>query len=507
MLAISQPVNAAPAAGKDAQKRQRSTRKPSPSSKSKAAQPESYASQDLASLVSLCAKKRKASKTAYKAAEEAGNTGDAAFQFEIAERGRVSMINAIINHPAASLADIVAKFSVIKEFAEEEDYLTNMNHTSQYSFTERMMWSIVGDLCSLPSSIPAIKAPQTECYASTIADEFRQAIDKVTPIEENPKYSPQRKDASVRLLSDQADMLMKAASFERASSPRGALFQISVAMGLVELAINNREWFPESDGLIDIPEGVDKLRHDIRRLLTSASQALAAITNVPGKEYCADYFLTPDPSNSWRTNMGRLNWQRPRRVYTAWYDDPEARLAETAPRLAEKTKRRIGRPSNRPPQPLLNIDQAAAELLDVRSCVVHTDGACEPNPGRGGWGVSIEANGQTLVELCGGDPSTTNNRMEMTAAIVALTVLPLACQVTLLSDSQYVINGMTIWSAGRKRKMRNGKKPVPNVDLWRTLDALADGRSITWRWVKGHNGHRGNERADHLASLAIRQSV
>lgn len=133
---------------------------------------------------------------------------------------------------------------------------------------------------------------------------------------------------------------------------------------------------------------------------------------------------------------------------------------------------------------------------------IFTDGACSGNPGPGGWGVLIVA-GHSRTELFGGDAATTNNRMELTAAIEALhaTTGP----VRLYTDSQYVKNGITAWINGWKR---NGwrtadRKPVKNQDLWRMLDAAITGRFVEWRWVRGHDGHPENERADALARAGL----
>lgn len=132
--------------------------------------------------------------------------------------------------------------------------------------------------------------------------------------------------------------------------------------------------------------------------------------------------------------------------------------------------------------------------------VVFTDGACSGNPGPGGWGA-ILAWGERKKELCGGEPLTTNNRMEIMAAIMALEALTRPCQVELHTDSQYLRGGVTQWIHGWKR---NGwrtadKKPVKNEDLWRRLDAAAQRHKVDWRWVRGHAGHEINERADELA--------
>jgi ribonuclease HI len=132
--------------------------------------------------------------------------------------------------------------------------------------------------------------------------------------------------------------------------------------------------------------------------------------------------------------------------------------------------------------------------------VVFTDGACSGNPGPGGWGA-ILVSGAREKTLCGGEPLTTNNRMELMAAIMALEALNRACAVELHTDSQYVRGGVTGWIHNWKR---NGwrtadKKPVKNDDLWRRLDEAASRHKVDWRWVKGHAGNAMNERADELA--------
>jgi ribonuclease HI len=133
--------------------------------------------------------------------------------------------------------------------------------------------------------------------------------------------------------------------------------------------------------------------------------------------------------------------------------------------------------------------------------IIHTDGACSGNPGPGGWGAVLQYNG-TIRELKGGEPLTTNNRMELTAAIEALNALKRPCAVELHTDSQYVKNGLTGWIHSWKR---NGwktadRKPVKNVELWQALDAATQRHTINWHWVKGHNGDEMNERADQLAN-------
>ena len=132
--------------------------------------------------------------------------------------------------------------------------------------------------------------------------------------------------------------------------------------------------------------------------------------------------------------------------------------------------------------------------------VVFTDGACSGNPGPGGWGAILMW-GEREKTLCGGERLTTNNRMELMAAIMALEALKRPCAVELHTDSQYLRGGVTQWIHGWKR---NGwrtadKKPVKNEDLWRRLDAATQRHTIDWRWIKGHAGHEMNERADELA--------
>ena len=142
----------------------------------------------------------------------------------------------------------------------------------------------------------------------------------------------------------------------------------------------------------------------------------------------------------------------------------------------------------------------------MNQVVIYTDGACKGNPGPGGWGVLLQGGGITK-ELYGGEPGTTNNRMEMMAVIQGLSALKRPCAVTLYLDSQYVLKGITEWLPGWKAKgwRTAGKTPVKNVELWQRLDALAHGAGhvIDWRWVRGHNGDPGNERADALANLGV----
>ena len=135
---------------------------------------------------------------------------------------------------------------------------------------------------------------------------------------------------------------------------------------------------------------------------------------------------------------------------------------------------------------------------------ISTDGACRGNPGPGGWGVLLRARGAEK-ELHGADRATTNNRMELTAVIRALEALKRPSEVRLYTDSQYVQKGISQWIGDWKRRgwRTAAKKPVKNEDLWRRLDELAARHRVEWRWVKGHAGHDGNERADALANRAI----
>lgn len=138
--------------------------------------------------------------------------------------------------------------------------------------------------------------------------------------------------------------------------------------------------------------------------------------------------------------------------------------------------------------------------------VIYTDGACKGNPGPGGWGAMLTS-GDTVKELFGGEMGTTNNRMEMTAVIEALAALKRPCRVTLYLDSEYVRKGITEWISGWKARgwRTAAKQPVKNIDLWQKLDNLitSSGHTIEWRWVKGHAGDPGNERADALANKGV----
>ena len=145
-------------------------------------------------------------------------------------------------------------------------------------------------------------------------------------------------------------------------------------------------------------------------------------------------------------------------------------------------------------------------MTDKKQVVMYTDGACKGNPGVGGWGVSLQY-GPHRKELFGGEAETTNNRMELTAAIEGLKQLKQACKVTIYTDSKYVMQGMEEWLAGWKARgwKTASKSPVKNVDLWQQLDELVGKHEVTWQWVKGRAGDEGNERADELANMGVAQ--
>lgn len=138
--------------------------------------------------------------------------------------------------------------------------------------------------------------------------------------------------------------------------------------------------------------------------------------------------------------------------------------------------------------------------------VIYSDGACSGNPGPGGWGA-ILMSGEHVKEIHGGEAATTNNRMEMMAAIQALESLKRPCKVEVHTDSQYVMKGISEWIHGWKARgwKTADKKPVKNDDLWRRLDAARSKHDVAWKWVKGHAGHEHNERADELARLGMQE--
>lgn len=140
----------------------------------------------------------------------------------------------------------------------------------------------------------------------------------------------------------------------------------------------------------------------------------------------------------------------------------------------------------------------------MKSVTIHTDGGCKGNPGPGGWAATLDYDAHHL-ELSGGNPETTNNRMELQAAIEALSALKESCEVTFYTDSEYLKNGITQWISNWKLNgwKTKSKTPVKNEDLWRRLDLLASNHKIRWHWLKAHAGHEGNERCDQLATAEI----
>ena len=141
-----------------------------------------------------------------------------------------------------------------------------------------------------------------------------------------------------------------------------------------------------------------------------------------------------------------------------------------------------------------------------KKAIVYTDGACAGNPGPGGWGATIKIDDETF-EIFGGEDNTTNNRMELIAAIKALEYLNESYEITLYTDSNYVKDGITKWIFNWKKNnwKTSSKKTVKNCDLWIQLDTIQEKRKVTWNWVKGHSGNIGNERADELARMGIEE--
>ena len=147
---------------------------------------------------------------------------------------------------------------------------------------------------------------------------------------------------------------------------------------------------------------------------------------------------------------------------------------------------------------------AAGPAIQRPQVTIYTDGACKGNPGPGGWGAWLATGGHEK-DLCGGEKLTTNNRMELTAVIEALASLKRSCEVTIYTDSEYVRKGITEWIHGWKQRSWKtaDRKPVKNAELWQRLDALRALHAVHWRWVKGHSGDPGNERADALANRGV----
>ncbi|MDG9760811.1 ribonuclease HI [Pseudomonas sp. NY15364] len=143
-------------------------------------------------------------------------------------------------------------------------------------------------------------------------------------------------------------------------------------------------------------------------------------------------------------------------------------------------------------------------MSENHDVVIYTDGACKGNPGPGGWGALLVYKG-VEKELWGGDPNTTNNRMELMAAIAGLIALTRPCSVKLVTDSQYVMKGIQEWLPNWKKRgwKTASKEPVKNADLWQKLDEEVNRHQVSWQWVRGHTGHPGNERADQLANRGV----
>lgn len=236
--------------------------------------------------------------------------------------------------------------------------------------------------------------------------------------------------------------------------------------------------------------------------------------------------------------MSRMDWNRPRVQHGREDINPLARRAEAAEWAwknggrfvgvdraigADRTVEISGTVSNgvQHVEAIRETMHATAveareQLRGVTAATVHCDGACwqrldeglRGSHGPGGWGLLIDSHTVPRIELCGGAASTTNNRMEMIAAMTALRVLPAECAVLIITDSQYLVKGATVWLTKWRRKgFKRRGVDQPNADLWRKLDALATGRPLTWQWVKGHNGHRDNDRADQLATMGLRQHI
>ncbi|MDX8409329.1 MAG: ribonuclease HI [Mariprofundales bacterium] len=142
--------------------------------------------------------------------------------------------------------------------------------------------------------------------------------------------------------------------------------------------------------------------------------------------------------------------------------------------------------------------------MPLPKVIAHTDGACSGNPGPGGWGAWLQF-GQHERDLWGGESHSTNQRMELQAAIEAMKALSRPCAITIISDSKYLVQGMNEWIHGWKKAgwKRRGKQPISNLEQWQELDRLAAIHRVTWQWVKGHAGHDGNERADALARRGV----
>ncbi len=151
------------------------------------------------------------------------------------------------------------------------------------------------------------------------------------------------------------------------------------------------------------------------------------------------------------------------------------------------------------------MPESLKPMTTTEAVQIYTDGACRGNPGPGGWGALLRYHEGPEKELLGAEMETTNNRMELMAAIMGLEALEDPCKISLTTDSKYVKDGITEWLANWKRRgwKTANKKPVKNIDLWQRLDAVVSQHQVTWEWVKGHSGHEENEIADALANRAI----
>ena len=209
--------------------------------------------------------------------------------------------------------------------------------------------------------------------------------------------------------------------------------------------------------------------------------------------------------NRWRALVAHFWWGLPVIGHQARSCWPTFAIQGLAHGTIARCRNRARCPFRQPGQP--TFDRERPHLTSVE---IHTDGACKGNPGPGGWGVRLQS-GQHVQELFGGELNTTNNRMEMMAVIEGLSALKRPCQVTLYLDSEYVRKGITEWIHGWKARgwRTAAKQPVKNADLWQKLDAVvsSSGHQIDWRWVKGHNGDPGNERADALANLGVGKAL
>lgn len=210
--------------------------------------------------------------------------------------------------------------------------------------------------------------------------------------------------------------------------------------------------------------------------------------------------------------MTRLRWDRPKRPYEPERPHPLQRRADAAESwwrrkwTAPAPRRTASRPKRSAPAPVsasvLRPREEHPALANALTAQVWTDGGCAPNPGPGGWAAIIKSD-VGAVELSGAHPFVTNNQMELVGAIRALQALPPSCAVRLYADSKYLVDGMTQWLPGwRRKQFMRGVEPMPNAELWKQLSELVQGRAVRFEWVRGHAGNVNNNRADRLATLA-----